>query len=74
MVSQWTRFAWISVVVSVPIRLHDRLMGEIDLFFHAQIDLSDAERSLLEALAMQLAGAMENLRLNALELESAVAQ
>ncbi|MBP6813417.1 MAG: type IV pili methyl-accepting chemotaxis transducer N-terminal domain-containing protein [Burkholderiaceae bacterium] len=68
------RRAGFETVVSVPIRLHDRLMGEIDLFFHAQIDLSDAERSLLEALAMQLAGAMENLRLNALELEAAVAQ
>ena len=66
--------AGFETVVSVPIRLHDRLMGEIDLFFHAQIELSDAERSLLDALAMQLAGAMENLRLNALGLEAAVAQ
>jgi two-component system nitrate/nitrite sensor histidine kinase NarX len=66
--------AGFETVVSVPIRLHERLMGEIDLFFHAQIELSDAERSLLDALAVQLAGAMENLRLNALELEAAVAQ
>ncbi len=66
--------AGFETVVSVPVRLHDRLMGEIDLFFHAHIELSDAERSLLDALAVQLAGAMENLRLNALELEAAVAQ
>ncbi len=66
--------AGFETVVSVPIRLHDRLMGEVDLFFHAQIDISPAERSLLDALAVQLAGAMENLRLNALGLEAAVSQ
>jgi two-component system, NarL family, nitrate/nitrite sensor histidine kinase NarX len=66
--------AGFETVVSLPIRLHERLMGEVDLFFHAQIDLSAAERSLFEALAVQLAGAMENLRLNALELEAAVSQ
>ena len=49
-------------------------MGEVDLFFHAQIELRPAERSLLEALTAHLAGAMENLRLNALEREAAVAQ
>jgi two-component system, NarL family, nitrate/nitrite sensor histidine kinase NarX len=66
--------AGFETVVSVPIRLHDRLMGEVDLFFHARIDISDAERSLFEALTVQLAGAMENLRLNALGLEAAVSQ
>jgi len=63
-----------ATLVSIPIRLHDRLMGEVDLFHHAQLTLSAAERSLLEALAAHLAGAMENLRLNALEREQAVAQ
>ena len=66
--------AGFETVVAVPIRLHDRLMGEVDLFFHARIDISDAERSLLDALTLQLAGAMENLRLNALGLEAAVSQ
>lgn len=66
--------AGFETVVSIPIRLHERLMGEVDLFFHAQCDVSDAERSLLEALTAHLAGAMENLRLNALEKEAAVAQ
>ncbi|MES2098492.1 MAG: type IV pili methyl-accepting chemotaxis transducer N-terminal domain-containing protein [Pseudomonadota bacterium] len=66
--------AGFETVVSVPIRLHDRLMGEVDLFFHARIDISDPERSLFEALTVQLAGAMENLRLNALGLEAAVSQ
>jgi two-component system nitrate/nitrite sensor histidine kinase NarX len=66
--------AGFETVVSVPIRLHDRLMGEVDLFFHAQLEVSDAERSLLETLTAHLAGAMENLRLNALDLEAAVSQ
>jgi two-component system, NarL family, nitrate/nitrite sensor histidine kinase NarX len=66
--------AGFETVVSVPIRLHERLMGEVDLFFHAQIDVCDAQRSLLEAMTVQLAGAMENLRLNALGLEAAVSQ
>jgi len=66
--------AGFETVVSVPIRLHERLMGEVDLFFHAQIDISEAERALLDALTVQLAGAMENLRLNALGLEAAISQ
>ena len=66
--------AGFETLVSIPIRLHQRLMGEVDLFFHAQIALSPAERSLLEALTAHLAGAMENLRLNALEKEAAVSQ
>ncbi|WP_418320404.1 type IV pili methyl-accepting chemotaxis transducer N-terminal domain-containing protein [Piscinibacter sakaiensis] len=63
-----------NTLVALPIRLHGRQMGEVDLFFHAQHELADAERSLLEALTVQLAGAMENLRLGSLEVEAAVAQ
>jgi two-component system nitrate/nitrite sensor histidine kinase NarX len=63
-----------ATLVSVPVKIHARLMGEVDLFFHSQLELSAPERSLLEALASHLAGAMENLRLNALELEAAVSQ
>ncbi len=71
---QHCRVAGFETIVSIPIRLHDRLMGEVDLFFHAQIDVSDSDRSLLEALTAHLAAAMENIRLRALERESAVAQ
>ena len=66
--------AGFETIVSIPISQHDRLMGEVDLFFHNQLSLSAAERSLLEALTAHLAGAMENLRLNALEKEAAVSQ
>ena len=66
--------AGFATVVSIPIRLHDRLMGEVDLFFHAQCEISGAERSHLEALTAHLAAAMENLRLGALEKEAAVSE
>jgi two-component system nitrate/nitrite sensor histidine kinase NarX len=66
--------AGFETIVSIPISQHDRLMGEVDLFFHNQFSLSSAERSLLEALTAHLAAAIENLRLNALEKEAAVSQ
>jgi len=49
-------------------------MGEVDLFFHAAVELSPAETSLLDALAAHLASALENLRLDALEKETAIAR
>lgn len=66
--------AGFATIVSLPVRLHDRLMGEVDLFYHANVAPTSSERSLLEALTAHLASAMENLRLTALEKESAVAQ
>lgn len=66
--------AGFETIVSIPVRLHERLMGEVDLFFHARVSPSQVERSLLEALGNHLAGAMENLRVNAVEREAAVSQ
>ncbi|MDO9460795.1 MAG: histidine kinase, partial [Alphaproteobacteria bacterium] len=66
--------AGFNTLVSLPVRHKDRQMGEVDLFFHAQVTLSAAERSLLEALVVQLATAMENLRLDGLEKEAAIAE
>lgn len=71
---QYCSEAGFETLVSVPVRLKDRLMGEVDLFFHAEVDLSPSARSLLEALATHLASGMENLRLNALQHEAAVSQ
>ena len=61
-------------VINIPVRLHERLMGEVDLFFNASVSPAPALRSLLEALGSHLASAMENLRLNAQEKEAAVSQ
>ncbi len=66
--------AGFETIVTIPVHLHERLMGEVDLFFHAKVNPSEAERSLLTALTSHLASAMENLRLNALEKEAAVSQ
>lgn len=66
--------AGFETVVTLPVRLHDKPMGEVDLFYHARVTLSESEQSLLEALGQHLASGMENLRLNALEKEAAVAQ
>ena len=61
-------------LVCVPVRHHQQIKGEIDLFFNEQYSLTPSERSLLEAFATHLAAAIENLRIGALEREAAVAQ
>ena len=61
-------------VVSVPIKLHDQVLGEFDLFYREPVAAADADRDLLDALASHLASAMESLRAAALEREAAVAQ
>ncbi|WEY40654.1 type IV pili methyl-accepting chemotaxis transducer N-terminal domain-containing protein [Paraburkholderia sp. SUR17] len=60
-------------VVSVPVRLQDRLVGEMDLFYQTQAALTDEDRGLLDTLANHLAVAIEGLRASALEREAAVA-
>ena len=60
-------------VLSVPVRLHERMLGEIDLFFQAPTAMAADDRALLDALASHLAGGMEALRADALQREAAVA-
>lgn len=61
-------------LVSVPIRLHQRVLGEIDLFFRSPMTLNKEETELLDALASHLANALEGLRAAALEREAAVGE
>ncbi len=61
-------------VVSVPVRLQHRLLGEIDLFFRSDVQLSPEETDLLDALASHLANGLESLRAAALEREAAVGE
>lgn len=61
-------------LISVPVKLHDRVLGEVDLFFREPVALDDEDRDLLDTLATHLASAMESLRAAALERETAVAQ
>jgi len=62
-----------TTLVTVPLALHARVLGEVELFYRSEPLLSDEERGLFEALASHLAGAMESLRAAALDRESAVA-
>jgi hypothetical protein len=61
-------------LVSVPVRLQQRLLGEIDLFFRSEVILNTDETELLDALASHLASALEGLRAAALEREAAVGE
>ena len=61
-------------VISVPVRLHERMVGEFNLFYRAPRMLSDDDRALLETIASHLAGAIEGLRAAALQRETAVAE
>lgn len=66
--------AGFDTLVSVPVSLHDRVVGEVDLFFRGPAALQEGDRELLDALASHLASAMESLRAQALEREAAVAE
>ena len=61
-------------VVSVPIRLQQRLLGEFNLFFRSEVTLSAEETELLDSLASHLASAIEGLRATALAREAAVGE
>ncbi len=61
-------------VISVPVRLHERMVGELNLFHREPRQLSDDDRALLETIASHLAGAIESLRAAALQRETAVAE
>lgn len=61
-------------VVTLPVRHHERVIGEVDLMFYSDYELASAERSLFEAMCTHLAAAIENIRLGASVREAAVAQ
>lgn len=62
-----------TTLVTIPLTLQHRLLGEVELFYRSEVSLSDDDRDLFTALASHLAGAMESLRVAALDRESAVA-
>ncbi|MBH9552054.1 type IV pili methyl-accepting chemotaxis transducer N-terminal domain-containing protein [Inhella sp. 4Y17] len=61
-------------LVTVPVRAHEQLLGEVDLLFRRAVRLDHEDRALLDSLAAHLATAMEGLRAHALEREAAVAE
>jgi len=68
------RDAGFETMVTIPVQMQQRLLGEVDLFFRTQVELTDELRDLLEAMTRHLASAMEGLRASALEREAAVAE
>ncbi len=66
--------AGFETAISVPVRLQERVVGEVNLFYRGPATLDDDDRTLLETLASHLAGAIEGLRAGALERETAVAE
>lgn len=68
------REAGFETVVSIPVRLQQRLLGEVSLFFRTTRSLSPDTRGLLSTMAHHLASSMESLRATALEREAAVAE
>jgi two-component system nitrate/nitrite sensor histidine kinase NarX len=67
------REAGFETVVSIPVRLQQRVLGEVSLFFRHARALPEETRSLLATLVQHLASSMESLRASALEREAAVA-
>lgn len=61
-------------LISVPIRLQQRLLGEVNLFYRNSLALSPDEAELLDALASHLASALEGLRAAALDREAAASE
>ena len=70
----YCREAGFEAVVTIPVRMQQRLLGEVDLFYRSPIEVNDELRDLLDAMTRHLASGMESLRATALELEAAVAQ
>jgi two-component system nitrate/nitrite sensor histidine kinase NarX len=66
--------AGFDTAVNVPVRVHDREVGLIELFYRAPPALGEDDHSLLDTLASYLVGAIEGLRAGALEREAAVAE
>ena len=63
--------AGFETLVTVPVTLHHRVHGEIDLFYRTALS-AQPDRSLIELLASHLAGGMEGLRAAAVDKEAAV--
>ncbi len=61
-------------LVSVPIRIQNRVLGEVNLFYRHEVTLTTEDRDMYDALVGPLANAVENLRTEALVREAAVSQ
>jgi two-component system nitrate/nitrite sensor histidine kinase NarX len=60
-------------LISVPVRMQNKVLGEIDLFYKSQINLAAEEVALMDTLASHLATAVEGMRAVVLDREAAIA-
>ncbi len=60
-------------LISVPVRMHHKVLGEINLFYKNQVSLAAEEFELVDTLASHLATAVEGIRAVALDREAAIA-
>ena len=60
-------------LISVPVRMQNKVLGEIDLFYKSQINLAAEEVELMDTLASHLATAVEGMRVVVLDREAAIA-
>jgi two-component system nitrate/nitrite sensor histidine kinase NarX len=60
-------------LISVPVRMHHKVLGEINLFYKSQVSLAAEEFELMDTLASHLATAVEGMRAVALDREAAIA-
>lgn len=60
-------------LISVPVRMQNKVLGEIDLFYKSQINLAAEEVALMDTLASHLATAVEGMRVVVLDREAAIA-
>jgi two-component system nitrate/nitrite sensor histidine kinase NarX len=61
-------------LISVPVKLHNKVLGEIDLFFRHEMSLTAEELDLVDTLASHLASAVEGMRALALDREAAISR
>ena len=63
-----------ATLITIPVALQNKLMGEIDIFFKKETALDLEEKSLLITLANHLAGALEAQKIKALEKEATISE
>ncbi|TXI09801.1 MAG: HAMP domain-containing protein [Polynucleobacter sp.] len=63
-----------ATLVTLPVALQNKLMGEVDIFFKKETVIDSEQKSLLLTLANHLAGALEAQKIKALEKEATISE
>ena len=63
-----------ATLVTIPVALQNKLMGEVDIFFKNKVVIDSEQKSLLVTLTNHLAGALEAQKIKALEKEATISE